>query len=94
MSHSASTRARRTGVAPDAPTGERHAEILTDGALDFLADLGRRFGPRIDAALERRADRLRELSAGGQLDFLPDTADIRRGEWRVAEAPPDLSRRI
>ena len=94
MSHSTSTRARRTGLAPDAPTGERHAEILTDGALEFLADLGRQFGPRIDAALERRADRLRELSAGGRLDFLPETADIRRGDWRVAEAPPDLRRRI
>jgi malate synthase len=94
MSHSASTRARRTGLAPDAPTGERHAEILTEHALDFLGDLHRQFGPRIDAALERRADRLRELSAGGRLDFLPETADIRRAEWRVAEAPPDLAKRI
>ena len=94
MSNSASTRARRTGLAPAAPTGERHDEILTVEALEFLADLERRFGPRIDEALERRDTRLRELTAGGGLDFLPETEAVRRGEWRVAEAPPDLTKRV
>ena len=94
MSHSASTRTRRTGLVPDAPPGERHSEILTEGALEFLADLGREFGSRIDEALDHRSTRIRELSAGGTLDFLPDTEAIRRGEWRVAEAPPDLTRRV
>jgi malate synthase len=94
MSNSASTRARRTGLAPDAPAGERHDAILTEGALEFLTDLGRRFGPRIDEALDLRSTRLRELSAGGRLDFLAETEAIRRSEWRVAEAPPDLSKRV
>ena len=34
-------------------------EILTAGALAFLADLARRFGPPIETALERRRARRR-----------------------------------
>jgi len=94
MGNSATSKAQRSGLVPDAPSGPRHDEILTDDALGFLADLGRRFGPRIDEALERRAARQRELTAGGGLDFLPETEEIRRGEWRVAPAPRDLTRRI
>lgn len=94
MGNSAPSKARRSGLVPDAPSGPRHDEILTDEALEFVADLERRFGTRIDEALERRATRQRELTAGGGLDFLPETEEVRRGEWRVAEAPKDLVKRV
>ena len=32
----------------------------------------------------------RRSAATGSLDFLPDTADIRESDWRVADAPADL----
>jgi malate synthase len=94
MGNSAPSKARRSGLVPDAPSVPRHDEILTEEALEFVADLQRRFGARIDEALERRATRQRELTAGGGLDFLPETEAVRRGEWRVAEAPQDLVKRV
>jgi malate synthase len=74
------------------PTGaERSAEILTDEALGFVADLQRRFGPARDSLLQRRVDRREEIARTHQLDFLPETAAIRDDPtWRVAPAPVDL----
>ena len=68
-----------------------HAEILTPEALAFLAGLFRKFGPRCDELLARRAARQRELDAGQLPDFLPATAAIRNDpSWRVASIPADL----
>jgi malate synthase len=67
--------------------------VLTPDALAFLADLQRRFGPERDALLRRRAERHARISAGERPDFLPETADIRAADWRVAPAPPDLDDR-
>ncbi|KAF7376488.1 Malate synthase [Mycena sanguinolenta] len=55
------------------------AEILTDGALDFLAALHRTFEPTRKALLDARDDAQRRLDAGGVLDFPPETANIRAG---------------
>ena len=75
------------------PDVDRSAEILTPDALDFVADLHRRFGGRRDELLAARRRRREELAAGGSLDFLPETAAIRDGEWRVAPVPSDLQDR-
>ena len=64
--------------------------ILTTPALDFVADLHRRFGPRRAELLERRRARYAEIASTGRLDFLPETADIRAADWTVAPAPADL----
>ena len=71
-------------VAPD----ESH--VLESDALAFVAELEREFGPRRHELLARRAERRAVLAAGGSLDFLPETAAVRAGDWRVAEAPTDL----
>src|SRR4051812_48480238 len=68
---------------------ERDEEVLTPGALDFVAGLHREFAATRDELLKRRAER----RASGTLDFLPETADVRSGDWRVAEAPPALTDR-
>jgi len=68
-------------------------EILTPDALEFVAELEHRFGPRRRELLEARARRRARLRAGEMLDFLPDTAEIRAGDWTVAPAPPDLDQR-
>ncbi len=70
-----------------------YEEILTPPALDFVADLARRFTPRLDEALAHRRARLARIAAGESLDFLPETAPIRAGDWSVAPPPRDLVKR-
>ncbi|MCT2584740.1 malate synthase A [Actinophytocola gossypii] len=72
---------------------ERSDEILTPAALEFLAELHARFADRRDELLAARAERRAEASRTGRLDFLPETADVRASEWRVADAPEDLADR-
>ena len=64
--------------------------ILTPEALAFVASLQRRFGTRRDELLAARRARREEVSRTGRLDFLPETADVRNGDWTVAPAPADL----
>jgi len=66
------------------------AGILLPDALAFLAGLERAFGARRRELLERRTARREALAAGGRLDFLADTADVRAGDWQVAATPSDL----
>jgi malate synthase len=68
-------------------------EILTPDALELVAELERRFGPRRRELLEARARRRARLRAGEMLDFLPDTREIREGDWNVEPAPPALQQR-
>ncbi|HYC06568.1 MAG TPA: malate synthase A, partial [Candidatus Binatia bacterium] len=69
------------------------AEVLTPEALAFVDRLAERFEPRRRELLARRVERRAELAAGGSLGPLPETADIRAAEWRVAPAPADLDDR-
>jgi malate synthase len=69
---------------------ERAEEVLTPEALGFVAELDRRFHGRRDELMQRRRERRDEIARTGRLDFLPDTAAIRDGDWTVAAAPPDL----
>ncbi|OII67898.1 malate synthase A [Streptomyces sp. CC77] len=72
----------------------RQEEVLTDAALAFVAELHRRFTPRRDELLARRAERRAEIARTCTLDFLPETAGIREDDsWRVAPAPPALDDR-
>ncbi|HET7587055.1 MAG TPA: malate synthase A [Gammaproteobacteria bacterium] len=64
--------------------------ILTPAALEFVADLAERFGPRVAELLARRAERRQAIADGAALDFLPETRDIRAGDWRVGEIPDEL----
>jgi len=66
------------------------APILTQPALAFIAKLHRQFEPRRQELLARRATRQREFDAGKRPDFLPETAAVRQGEWRIAAQPKDL----
>uniref|UniRef100_Q022L4 Malate synthase n=1 Tax=Solibacter usitatus (strain Ellin6076) TaxID=234267 RepID=Q022L4_SOLUE len=70
-----------------------HAGILTREAIEFIAGLSRHFEPRRRELLARRAERQLALDAGARPDFLPETAEIRAGEWRVAPIPKDLEDR-
>src|SRR6202034_2277185 len=69
------------------PTGERYVEILSPKALELLVLLHEALADRRAELLAARRSRHAQLSAGGLLDFLPETAHIREdASWRVA--PP------
>jgi malate synthase len=78
------------GVAVIGAQGPRFDEILTPGALAFLAGLHRRFEARRRDLLARRIERQKRFDAGETPDFLPETRTIREGDWRVARIPDDL----
>ncbi|MEM7153334.1 MAG: malate synthase A [Myxococcota bacterium] len=67
--------------------------ILTPAALDFLAELVKEFRPRIQGLLKRRAEVQARYDAGELPGFLPETAEIRDGDWTVAPIPADLHNR-
>jgi malate synthase len=67
--------------------------VLSREALAFVAGLHRRFGPERERLLRRRAERQTELERHAHLDFLPETAEVRSGQWQVASAPRDLDDR-
>jgi malate synthase len=69
---------------------EQSNEILTPEAVQFVVDLERRFGPRRRELLAARAERQARLDAGERPGFLPQTAEIRKGNWTVAPLAADL----
>ncbi|HEY9791279.1 MAG TPA: malate synthase A [Candidatus Obscuribacterales bacterium] len=67
-----------------------YGEILSAEALNFFEELHRQFNPQREQLLAARHKRMAELNAGKFPDFLPQTANVRDSQWRVAEAPADL----
>jgi malate synthase len=78
------------GVDVRGPVEGRQQEILTAEALAFVAELQRRFDPRRRELLQARAERQARIEAGETPDFLPETREIREGDWRTAPPPADL----
>jgi malate synthase len=83
------------GMKLIAPPSASTNEVLGGGALDFLAQLHRKFNKRRLELLARRREVQAKLDAGWKPDFLPETASIRAGDWQVAALPKDiLDRRV
>ncbi|MYS24762.1 malate synthase [Streptomyces sp. DvalAA-14] len=80
-------------VSEAAPRVARGQEVLTPPALAFLGELHRRFAPRRAELLELRRLRRAEIARTATLDFLPQTAHIRDGDWQVAPCPDALNDR-
>ena len=64
--------------------------LLPAAALEFLADLHRRFEGERQARLSARRARQQAFDAGALPDFRADTAHIRQGDWTVAPTPAAL----
>jgi malate synthase len=77
----------------DALDERGRTEILSAEAIDFLTELHQRFDPRRRELLAARAERREALRNGGTLDFLPETAEIRAGDWQVAPPRADYADR-
>jgi malate synthase len=82
-----------SGVEITGPVEGEFEQVLNDDAVAFLAELHRRFDGRRRELLRAREERQRKLDEGGTLDFLPETREVRDGEWQVAPPPPDLQNR-
>ena len=78
------------GGAAAAPGGD---DILTGGAVAFLADLHREFEPRRRELLRMRELRTAAFRKGVLPRFAPATARIREADWQVAPAPAELADR-
>ena len=76
-----------------APLEERYDEVLSEPALELVATLHRELDERRRELLTARDRRQEELDAGGALDFLSDTRDVRESDWTVAPAPSDMTDR-
>ncbi|TFD52244.1 malate synthase A [Cryobacterium frigoriphilum] len=72
---------------------DRAAEILTPEALAFIEKLHQNFAATRNERLAARGVRRAEVARTGKLDFLPETADVRAGDWTVAPAPAQLTDR-
>jgi malate synthase len=82
-----------SGVQITGRYAPEYADVLSSDALAFLAKLHKNFDARRRELLARRAERQKALDAGKLPDFLPETAEIRKGEWKVAPVPADLQDR-
>jgi malate synthase len=69
---------------------ERGQEILTEGALDFVARLSGEFEGERASLLDAREARQARFDAGDLPDFIPQTKKLRDSDWKVAPPPPDL----
>jgi len=72
------------------PLEPAQAEILGKDALEFIGELTRAFGARVDDLLARRSERQKAITNGAMPDFLAETREIRAGTWKVGPIPQDL----
>ncbi|CCQ92898.1 malate synthase A [[Clostridium] ultunense Esp] len=87
------TERKATGIEVKGPYDPGFSEILTEEALSFVEELVRRFRPRRDELLALRQKRQTEIDQGKMPDFLPETKEIREGDWKIAPIPDDLQDR-
>src|SRR6195256_4622445 len=80
-----------TSSLPPSPTiNELEPQVLTADAQAFLTKLARAFEGRRQELLARRRGRPQQIDSGQLPGFLPETASIRKQDWRVAPIPHDL----
>ena len=87
------TRTYAEGIEFTAEIPEEFEEILTPEAVAFVAKLSREYRARVVELLGKRAERQERISAGEMPDFLPETRDVREGDWKIAPIPDDLQDR-
>ncbi|KAA8995350.1 malate synthase A [Affinibrenneria salicis] len=73
--------------------GEAERQVLTQEAVDFLAELVSQFTVRRNKLLTDRKVVQRQIDDGALPDFFSETASIRNGEWQISAIPDDLQDR-
>ena len=69
---------------------QTQTDILSSEAHGFLSKLAARFEGRRQELLARRRTVQKKLDGDWRPDFLPETAVVRSGDWKVAPIPKDL----
>ena len=87
------TRTYAEGIEFTAEIPEEFERILTPEAVAFVAKLSREYRGRVVELLDKRAERQERINAGEMPDFLPETKDVREGDWKIAPIPDDLQDR-
>ncbi|WP_120003276.1 malate synthase A [Nesterenkonia muleiensis] len=67
--------------------------IITSEALHFIEELHARFAGTRDDLLQKRGTAQAEAAKAGTMDFPAETAEVRNGDWTVAEQPASLADR-
>lgn len=78
------------GIDVVGPMQSEYQQILSPEALAFVAELASRFAPGVPQLLAGREARQAMVDAGQLPDFLPETKDIRDGDWKILGIPEDL----
>ena len=78
------------GLELDCPPVEGQERILNETALHILADIERKYGQRRRDLLAERKKLQAKLDGGWKPDFLDETENVRKAEWKVHALPPDL----
>lgn len=81
------------GVSINGELKAEYTEILSESALEFIANLHRKFDARRKELLDIRKAQQAEFDKGALPNFLPDTKHIRESDWTVAPIPHDLQDR-
>ena len=82
------------GVEVTGPVKDRYEKILSPKALELIAKLHRDLNARRLELLAAREERVKKVAAGEDLDFLPETKNIREDDsWKVAPLAPGLEDR-
>jgi malate synthase len=87
------TRTYAEGIEFTAEIPEEFQQILTPEAVTFVAKLSREYRGRVVELLDKRAERQERINAGEMPDFLPETREVREGDWKIAPIPDDLQNR-
>lgn len=88
-----SQQAITTELAFSQPFGESERQILTPGAVDFLADIVARFTPSRNKLLAARVRQQQDIDGGVLPGFLTEMTSIREGDWKIRGIPEDLQDR-
>ncbi|PZP38387.1 MAG: malate synthase A, partial [Pseudopedobacter saltans] len=64
--------------------------VLTPSAIDFLLELNDHFESERQQLLKERAERQLEFDQNILPDFLPETENVRTGDWMITPVPKDL----
>ncbi len=67
--------------------------ILTTHALDFIAELAKRFTPELTQLLAARIERQTEFDNGALPGFYAETRAVREANWQVAPIPDEVKDR-
>lgn len=70
--------------------GSAERQILTDDAVEFLAELVGKFTPQRNKLLAARASWQEKIDRGELPGFISETDSIRQGDWQIRGVPADL----